>query len=283
VLLEDANIESQVIANGSNKTIQTIALNATISFAFKKSFAESLPTQIYLRQHHLLRFLSSTDSASATHGICCSSTAENSEKAPKSSSCSNKKCSDKKKKKKKNPKWRFLLNNITLPDLSGRWFDDVVSLYTEFQPEETRGIVNANSTKDVAACAVRRYVKDNIDTKAFECTSYTEFDCAHNEDIIFRSDDQKCDPVCDDNNRCTSDLWDSVKSTCTYTPINCTTHSKYHECDPQDGMCKPNCPDDNDPCTVVGWNSSINDCYTTVECPDGVMHPMAAQRPVLLL
>jgi hypothetical protein len=74
-------------------------------------------------------------------------------------------------------------------------------------------------------------------------------------------------PGCNDNNKCTSDAYDSTKQACVYTPIDCSSQSQYHQCDPGNGLCKPSCPDDGNSCTIVGWNETLKSCYTPVACP----------------
>jgi hypothetical protein len=76
-------------------------------------------------------------------------------------------------------------------------------------------------------------------------------------------------PSCNDGNICTTDTWNSTSQKCVYTPVNCSSFSRYHQCDPNDGICKPSCPNDSNPCTVDGWNSTSSECHTPVVCPSG--------------
>jgi hypothetical protein len=59
-------------------------------------------------------------------------------------------------------------------------------------PEETRCIMNAGNTEDFAACAVSRYVEDNLDPGSFRCSRYEEFDCGNDEDMSFERDSERC-------------------------------------------------------------------------------------------
>eukprot|EP00804_Cyclotella_cryptica_P008248 CCRYP_020256-RM/>CCRYP_020256-RM protein AED:0.16 eAED:0.16 QI:2010/0.85/0.87/1/0.57/0.25/8/0/203 len=72
---------------------------------------------------------------------------------------------------------------------------------------------------------------------------------------------------CNDNNPCTLDLWDPTNQSCIHTIKNCSSYSKYHQCDSKDGRCKPICTD-NDLCTTDVWDPQLNSCSNTlVSCP----------------
>lgn len=226
VFLGDDNIQNQTVETESKKTLQSIALNMSVVFAYKKTFIpKKQRTKLGKSQH--LRFLGSSKN---THALCCTSHAINSKGAPKSSSC-NKSTSCRKPPKK--PKGRDLLISGSLPDLFKKKFDAAVNSYTAFQPEETRGIMNALDTEDVAACAVSRYIENKLDSRSFACPRYSEFDCANNEDIFFKRDDKMCNQqTCDDSNLCTVDSWDSSNRTCVYTDVHCPEHQS---CNPSNG------------------------------------------------
>jgi hypothetical protein len=194
-------------------TIQSIAINITVVFAFKKDFDQTI-TRHKLRQHHVNRFLTPS-TGTGGYGLCCAAKAFNSEGSPSSGKCGDttRKC----KRKKKKTKGRVLFNGDILPDLFEKQFDEVVNSYTALQPEETRGILDAHSTRNVAACAVSRFVELKLDSGSFGCTRYSEFDCSNNEDILFKSGDTRCEP-------------DQATQKCKYTPINFASKSTFTVC-----------------------------------------------------
>jgi hypothetical protein len=217
--------------------MQSIAMKMTVVFAFKSDFAQSVRRK-KVRQHQNLRFLRTR--SRGRFGMCCSSTAINSKGSPSSKTCSGISTSNCKKKKTK--VGRQLLS---LPDFFEKEFDAVVNSYsTIFKPKETRGVLGAQSSEDVAACAVSRYIENKLNPSSFDCDRYNEFNCANNEDIRFESKEARCEmisltrEICDDKNLCTIDKWNEARNKCIYTPVDCTRFSKYHKCDPKDGECK---------------------------------------------
>ena len=114
--------------------------------------------------------------------MCCSSKAVNSKGARSSATCGggSGKCG----KKKKKTNHRSLLERNSLPDLYKQEFDQVVGSYTVLKPKETRGILEAKSTEDVAACAVNCYIEDALSVASMTCQKYREYECVSNEDIV---------------------------------------------------------------------------------------------------
>jgi hypothetical protein len=256
--------------------------------------------------------------------MCCSSKAFNSKSASGSATCGggggSSRCS---KKKKKKPS-RSLFESSTLPDFYQHEFDVVLDAHTAFEPEETRGVLEAKSTEDVAACAVNRFIEDVLNVPSMTCEKYRKYECSSNEDLVQDADDRACDlgfdttsststttspATCNDKNMCTLDSWDSTKGecihipvpclngvvcdttagcpscndkdqcttnswdythhTCVFTAVDCSSFSRYHQCDSKDGKCKPVCNDDGNKCIKVGWNETIKSCYTKVVCLNG--------------
>jgi hypothetical protein len=208
VLLSDGSIQNQDVIDDSDvvDTIQSIALDIKVVCAFKKSYDDSFEGK---RSPNLqqLRYLAS---GKKSHAMCCAATAINSKGAPRSDYCkNNKKCSKppkKTKRGKKNQKER-LLSDSSCVDSSETEFDAFLTSCMPrepcpegvrcrkgpaFEPEETRCIMNAGNTEDVAACAVSRYIEDNLDPGSFRCSRYEEFDCANNEDMSFEGDSERC-------------------------------------------------------------------------------------------
>ncbi|KAL7516366.1 hypothetical protein ACHAWX_001391, partial [Stephanocyclus meneghinianus] len=170
VFLGDANVQNKLVGGKSKENIQAIALKMSIIFAFKK-FDKKIKgpkKRQRMKQHAMCR---------AVHVI-------NSKGAPKSASCKKNKMYDSKTPQK--PKFRDLQHDENLPDLSRQQFDDVVNTYTSFHPEETRAILDAQTTRDVATCALSRFIENKLDSGSFDCGQYNKFNCADNEDIHFK-------------------------------------------------------------------------------------------------
>lgn len=290
-LVSESAIKNEVVDDGSGQVMQTIALKLDLVFAFKRHFADEIEESGI---RHGLRHLAVSRNLGTCnrggHAKCCSSTAFNSNTAKGSATCGGSGCGSsrckKKKPKKKNPKKktpsRNLFESSTLPDLYGEDFDFVVGSYTEIHPEQTRGVVDAKSTDDVASCAVNRYIEDVLHVRSMTCRKYRQYSCIDNEDLVPDAEDEACakgidtvtestviPPVCNDNNKCTVGSWDSAEQTCVFTSRDCSSYSRYHQCDPSDGVCKPVCLDDGDKCTTDSWNASLNTCHTPVVCPNG--------------
>ena len=91
-----------------------------------------------------------------------------------------------------------------------------------------------------------------------------------------------------------TEWWDGENHQCENDPIDCSPISPFHSCDNATGTCEATCPDDGEiccsfyfilllcvnriiyhicssfsgnACTVDGWNSTLNDCYTPLVCP----------------
>ena len=142
---------------------------------------------------------------------CFTATAINSKGAPQSNyRKNNKKCSKPPKKSKRGKKKQKerLLSDSSCVDSPETEFDAFLTSCMPrepcpegvrcrtgpaFEPEETRCIMNAGNTEDVAACAVSRYIEENLDPGSFQCSTYEEFDRANNEDILFECDSFRCE------------------------------------------------------------------------------------------
>lgn len=182
-LISEKAIATEIVNDESGRAIQTIALKIDITFAFKRTFSqdEQLSRRHGLR--HLLHRRNLARSSRSGFVMCCSSNAVNSKSARGSASCGggSGKCG-RKKRKPKNP--RSLFESNTLPDLYNQEFDQVVGSYTVLKPEETRGILDAKSTEDVASCAVNRYIEDTLNVPSMTCKKYQEYSCDNNEDLV---------------------------------------------------------------------------------------------------
>jgi hypothetical protein len=165
-----------------------------VVFAFKREFVKEIehPSRnLQGLRHHHLRLLGRRGVSRRHFGSCCSGRAINSKGAPASAGCSgvgSNKCT---RKVKKNP--RSLLKVDSLPDFFQIEFTVVLSSYTEYNPVETRGIIDAKNTEDVAVCAVNRYIQNNFDL-SFSCNVYFDHDCADNEDIQIK-EGSGCEPI----------------------------------------------------------------------------------------
>ena len=211
--------------NRFDDTVHSIALDIKVVYAFNKSYDDShaenkpplkgqQPLLRALKGQQQLRYLASSGHS---HAMCCTAQAINSPKAPQSKACKNSQKCSKKPQKPKNQKQR-LLSVSPCEDSSETQFNSFVTECMPFEPcsggklcsrrprldpEETRCILNAESTEDVAACAVSRYIEDNLDPGSFQCSRYNRFDCADNEDISFEQREGK---------RCTDDTTKSGDS-----------------------------------------------------------------------
>eukprot|EP00804_Cyclotella_cryptica_P003324 CCRYP_012835-RE/>CCRYP_012835-RE protein AED:0.06 eAED:0.06 QI:569/1/1/1/0.71/0.5/8/453/755 len=220
----DSAIENELVNDGSGKVMETIALKIDVVFAFKRQFAqeiESSSQQNELRRHLLERNLTGCNRGG--YGLCCSSKAFNSRGARGSATCGGGCGSSKCQRKKKKKSWRSLSASNTWPDLYKEAFDQVVSLFTLFKPEETRGILDAKSTEDVAACAVNRYIEDTLEVPSFTCQKYREYQCINNEDLVPDEADLAC----------VSETDKPPANPC--SPVSCPGNQS---CDPTDGLCK---------------------------------------------
>lgn len=182
LFVKDSAIDSKPI-QGFGKIMTSVVLYVDVVFAFKKKFVHEIehPSRnLQGLRHHHLRLLGRRGVSRRNFGSCCSGRAINSKGAPGSAKCSgvgSNKCT---RKVKKNP--RSLLNVDSLPDFFEIEFTIVLSSYTEYKPVETRAILDAKNTEDVAVCAVNRYIQINFDL-SFSCNVYLDHDCADNEDI----------------------------------------------------------------------------------------------------
>jgi hypothetical protein len=261
-LISESAIKNEVVNDGSGQVMQTIALKLDVVFAFKRTFAQEIESS---KHRHWLRHLQISRNLATCNrggfGMCCSSKAFNSQAASGSATCGggcgSSRCS---KKKKKKPS-RTLFESSTLPDFYQQEFDVVLESYTDFDPEETRGLLGAKSTEDVAACAVNRFIEDVLNIPSMTCEKYRKYECISNEDLVPDADDRACDSSgndtvdgnhtgtsttanpttattviqtspCNDNDKCTADVWDQLTRTCSHTPVSCPTNQS---CDPADG------------------------------------------------
>jgi hypothetical protein len=259
-LISESFIKNEVVNDGSGQVMQTIALKLDLAFAFKRTFAKEIESS---RERHWLRHLQISRNLATRggFGMCCSSTAFNSKSAKGSATCGggggSSRCS---KKKKKKPS-RSFFEGSTLPDFYQQEFDVVLDAHTAFEPEETRGVLEAKSTEDVAACAVNRFIEDVLNVPSMTCKKYRQYECSSNEDLVQDADDRACDsgiihPVdgnhtetlttanpttattvnqtspCNDNDKCTADVWDQLTRICSHTHVSCPTNQS---CDPADG------------------------------------------------
>jgi hypothetical protein len=230
-MISESAIKNEVVADGSGKVIQTIALKLDVVFAFKRQFANEIENKS--RRHGLRHLAYSRNLATCNRGgfgMCCSSKAINSSTATGSATCGSSgcgfsRCDSKKPKKPKNKKKpsRKLFDSSTLPNLHGEEFDFVVNSYTVFEPEQTRGILEAKSTENVASCAVNRFIEDVLNVPSMTCKKYREYKCITNEDLV--PDPQ--DEACDKGNDATTEP--------TLAPKVCPPCSANQSCDPTDG------------------------------------------------
>jgi hypothetical protein len=258
-LISESAIKNEVVNDGSGRVVQTIALKLDLVFAFKRTFAKEIESS---RERHWLRHLqiSRNLATRAGFGMCCSSKAFNSKSAKGSATCGGGGGSSRCSKKKKKPS-RTLFESSTLPDFYQQEFDVVLDEHTAFEPEQTRGVLEAKSTEDVAACAVNRFIEDVLNVPSMTCEKYQKYECSSNEDLVQDADDRACDlgiihPVdgnhtetlttanpttataaepttpCNDNDNCTTDAWHQLTRTCSHTPVSCPTNQS---CDPADG------------------------------------------------
>ena len=183
---------------GSSKVVTTVVLHVVVVFSFKREFfgeVENASRQT-LGLRHSPRLLARRGSSRGSFGKCCSSHAVNSKGAPASAGCSGAGSGRCKRKPQKNP--RSLLNTDSLPDFFEMEFTSVLSSYTDYDPVETRGIVDATDTQNVASCAVNRFIDINFDS-SFPCSRYSEHNCERNEDIIIdEGNDAMCCEECDE-------------------------------------------------------------------------------------
>jgi hypothetical protein len=230
-MISESAIKNEVVADGSGKVIQTIALKLDVVFAFKRQFANEIENKS--RRHGLRNLAVSRNLATCNRGgfgMCCSSKAINSSSARGSatcggSGCGSSRCKSKKPKKNKNKikPSRQLFDSSTLPDLYGEEFDFVVNSYTEFEPEQTRGILEAKSTENVASCAVNRFIEDVLNVRSMTCKKYREYKCITNEDLVPDAQDEACDKGID------------ITTETTLAPKVCPPCSANQSCDPTDG------------------------------------------------
>ena len=278
-LISESAIKNEVVGDESGKVMQTIALKLEVIYVFNRQFAKEVESSRHLLRHNIPFSRNLASCNRGKYASCCSGKSFNSKGSKGSATCGGGGCGSsrckKKKPKKKRPS-RDLFESSNLPDLYEQEFDVVVDSYTQFEPEQTRGILEAKNTEDVAACAVNRFIEDVLNVPSMTCRKYREYNCIKNEDRIADVEDRACDSAtppsptpCDGNDECTSDVWDAAKQTCVHTSIDCSSFSQYHQCDSSDGECKPICNDDGDKCTTVGWNQALNSCYTPVVCSNG--------------
>eukprot|EP00804_Cyclotella_cryptica_P025298 CCRYP_010385-RD/>CCRYP_010385-RD protein AED:0.10 eAED:0.13 QI:183/1/0.83/1/1/1/6/0/642 len=200
-LIDESAIENEFVNDGSGRVIQTIAFKIVITFAFKRHFANEIEQQSRrYRLRHLIESRSLARCNQGGFGLCCSSNAVNSRMDKGSATCAGLGCGSgqcgKKKKKKKPMSPRSMFVSNTLPDLYGIKFNQVVGLYTVLEPEETRGILDAPSTEDVAACAANRFIEDTLNVPSMSCQKYQEYNCNDNEDLSLVLE-EKCDSALD--------------------------------------------------------------------------------------
>jgi hypothetical protein len=197
ILVQENAIKSEEI-QGSSKVVTTVVLHVVVVFSFKREFfgeVENASRQT-LGLRHSPRLLARRGSSRGSFGKCCSSHAVNSKGAPASAGCSGAGSGRCKRKPQKNP--RSLLNTDSLPDFFEMEFTSVLSSYTDFDPVETRGIVDATDTQNVASCAVNRFIDINFDSP-FSCSLYSEHNCERNEDIILvKGNGAMCCEECDE-------------------------------------------------------------------------------------
>lgn len=81
------------------------------------------------------------------------------------------------------------MNIDGLPNFFEMDFDTVVNNCTSYSVEESRGIVDAKNTTNVATCAVQRYMHDRLRPRLeitrqwFKCCTYVQSECPKNEDL----------------------------------------------------------------------------------------------------
>ncbi|KAL7517733.1 hypothetical protein ACHAWX_002630 [Stephanocyclus meneghinianus] len=199
-------------ANGIEEKVNmaSTAIKISVGLAFKKQFAKEIDqtflnaTEVQGLEQSDSRFLAKSRGGRGGFAKCCSGRALNSRGAPPSASCQggggSGRCT--RKAPKKNKKNRILSDSDSLPDFFKMGFDTVVKNYASYAAEQTRGIIEAEITTNVAKCAVNRYMEDtirelmNIPKTWFKCCSYVRFDCSSNEDII--PEDDKTRDRCSD-------------------------------------------------------------------------------------
>lgn len=229
-MISESAMKNEVVADGSGQVMQTIALKLDVVFAFKRQFANEI--EHTTRRHGLRHLTASRKLATCNRGgfgMCCSSKAINSSTAKGSATCGGSGCgssrckSKKPKKNKKKKPSRKLFDSSTLPNLHGENFDFVVNSYTEFEPQQTRGILEAKSTENVASCAVNRFIEDVLNVPSMTCKKYREYKCITNEDLVPEAQDEACDKGIDTVTETTS-----IPKVCPSCPAN-------QICDPADG------------------------------------------------
>jgi hypothetical protein len=221
VFIGDSAIKNELVNDGSGKVMETVALKVDVIFAFKRQFAQEIES--ISQRHGLRNLLEQRNLAGCNrggYGLCCSSKAFNSRGATGSATCGGGCGSSKCQKKKKKKATRSLTDSNDLPDFYKKEFDQVVGLYTAFKPVETRGILDAKNTEDVASCAVNRYIEDRLNVLSFTCQKYRDYHCINNEDLIPDEEDLACASGTDDLN-----------------PKDCSlvSCSENQSCDPADG------------------------------------------------
>lgn len=188
-----------------NDTVQTVAFQLEVAFAFKKRFSKEIEQeeattspitrtprngQQLDHQHRALgEKCSKTD-----FGVCCSGKAFNSNAARESKECNNgcnyMKCGKRKKKQKNG---RFVQSSSACDiNLARKSFKNVVAAYTDFEPVTTRAIVGGNNTTDVAVCGVYSYIHDLLGNASMTCEAYEVHDCETNEDIVIQPNETVC-------------------------------------------------------------------------------------------
>jgi hypothetical protein len=222
-LISESAIKQEIVDDGSGRLIQTIALKIDITFAFNRKFSQSKQLSLRHGLRHLMDHRHLAGSNRGGFGMCCTSHAVNSKGARGSARCGGGSGKCRRPPKKKTP--RSLFESDTLPDLYKQEFDRVVGSYTVLKPVETRGILDAKSTEDVAVCAVNRYIEDALNVPSMTCQKYRDYQCISNEDIVI-------DPLL----ACDSGI-DEVTTTTSTNIADCSAVScpSGQSCDPFDG------------------------------------------------
>ena len=185
-----------VNATGETYNMTSTALKMTVVFAFKKEFAKEID-EFVPESTDALGFGLNRDrilARSGGFGKCCSSRALNSKNAPKSSSCGGGSGGCKRKTpKKRRPRKRNLLETGSLPDFFEVDFDSVINQYDmTYSPKETRAVIDAENTINVAQCAVNRYIFDTLRPELNVevgpawykcCQTFRPYHCPWNEDL----------------------------------------------------------------------------------------------------
>lgn len=173
----------------------------SVVFAYKKQFAKEMD-EISFNSTALQdgsRFLRK----GGGHGKCCSARASNSGGAPRSARCGGASRCRRRRPKKTRANKRILLETSSLPNFFDMDFDKVVNDYTSYKAEETRGVVDARNTTNVAKCAVNRYMQDRLQVRLIQervmgprhwfncCGVYNKYSCADNEDLTPDGDETR--------------------------------------------------------------------------------------------